>query len=147
MKNLKNVKKVVLLVFSFFLFSCNSEGNIEIKNKTLKNEIISLITRIDNNKPCKSDNIIVRFEKTKIYISNAKPVLSIDLVGICDLNKSKIYLYSKYDYYKNYIDIDFRVNKYKIDKNVSSSCEPPMGSVLLIDKKNENRLTKWELLK
>lgn len=148
MKNLKNVKKVVLLVFSFFLFSCNSEGgNIEIKNKALKNEIISLITRIDNNKPCKSDNITVRFEKTKIYLSNAKPVLSIDLVGVYDLNKSKIYFYSKYDYYKNYIDIDFRVNKYKIDKIVSSSCEPPMGSVLLIDEKNENRLTKWELLK
>lgn len=147
MKNLKNVKKVVLLVFSFFLFSCNSEGNIEIKNKTLKNEIISLIIRIDNNKPCKSDNITVRFEKTKIYISNAKPVLSIDLVGVYNLNKSKIYFYSKNDYYENYIGIIFKVDNFEIDENYTSVCEPPMGVTLLIDRRDKNRLTKWELLK
>lgn len=147
MRNLKYMKKSSFVIVVFFLFSCNNYVNFEIKNKTLKNEITSLIARINNNKPCKSDNIIVRFEKTKIYISNAKPVLSIDLVGVYDLNKSKIYFYSKNDYYENYIGINFKVNNFEIDKNYTSGCEPPMGVTLLIDRKDKNRLTKWELLK
>jgi hypothetical protein len=133
------------MVLFVSLISCEEDSNVRIKNKILLNEINLLISRLDDNKPCKSEYLVVQFEKDEIDISNTEPFISQDLIGVSYLNKSKIYFYSKNNYFTNYISINFKITNFKIDKNYSCGCEPPMGTTLLIYENDSSKLTKWSL--
>ena len=124
----------------FILISCNKENDsLKIRNKNLDFEIKSFIKEVDSNSPCKSSYIMVEIYKDRIVISNSIPFFRKDYLGALSFSKSKIYFYSSVDF-SNYLLLkDDSVGNFTIDSTYSNNCEPSMGRILIIDKKDRNK--------
>lgn len=138
------IKYLIYTIFVVFSLSCSNNNNdVEIINDKLAEEIKNLVNIVKNNPPCKYDYLTVRINKEKIYISNSMPINSKVYIGKCNVDDSEVFFYTYADYDKYILVNDNYMKKINIDPNYNNRCHPDMDLILLIDKDDPSKLTRF----